>query len=314
MTEYVTLVRQTLATTFSAERLKRLRAVLAPIVTVLILGIMLVWAWLNRALVTQTFVDLGAVRLVGMAVLLTIVFILSGIVFTLLVKTMGYSFSFLNGYNYLNLSQIAAMLPGKVWGYAGLAGLLWTSGVSKRDSVLIITLNIMLMLSACAVVGLVGLAPVFGWVSIVIAIAPMLVLIVGRSWLDALRARFFPGTSPLPSGRALLGIFAIGILNWILLAVCFAWLAYSGAEIPDASPFLVAGSYPAGYIAGFVSLIAPSGLGVSEGVTALILEPSIGVERALAIGIAFRIILTTIQWLNIGISLLLANMPTRKMA
>jgi uncharacterized membrane protein YbhN (UPF0104 family) len=186
-----------------------------------------------------------------------------------------------------------------VWGYAGLAGLLWARQISKRDSVAIIALNTGLMLSACALVALIG------WSYALVALAPLIALLLTRDALDNLRQCFFADWSPLPTRRVFIQVLAIGMLAWLFSGAIFAWLAQSSAA--NVSPLALISAYAAGYLAGYISLIAPAGLGVSEGVTSILLASSIGIERAFAVALTFRIIQTLAQWTNIFVSLILLH-------
>jgi hypothetical protein len=290
--------------------LRKWRSLLSKVAAIFIFGFILWWGWQNWEMLVQVFVDLGVLRLVGMVILLNFSILLSVLTFTILIRGMGYSFSFIDGYHSLNLAQVAAAVPGKVWGFAGLAGLLWARSINKRDSVLIITLNMLMMLSACVVVGILGLVPVIGWGLTILCLVPMLVIVIGRPWLDQLRERFFAGSSPLPSSIDLLKILLAGILSWVLVSITFAWLVFATAGRWPTSPFLVASALPAGYIGGFISLIAPSGLGVSEGIVTLILAPSMGSDRALSVAVAFRIIQTAVLWANVAVSLVMLSSTT----
>jgi hypothetical protein len=72
------------------------------------------------------------------------------------------------------------------------------------------------------------------------------------------------------------------------------------------------GAYAAGYLGGFISLIAPSGIGISEGLVALILGPYIGTERIIAVAISFRIIHTFVLWCNILVTIVLTRRAKAK--
>lgn len=279
--------------------LMRWRGLVSKIAVVLILGWLAYWLYENRVLVWRVFTELGMGGLLVMFGATTLTLWLSSIALAWLVQGMGYRFSALDAYHCLNLSQIAAMLPGKVWGYAGLAGLLWARQVSKRDSIAIIVLNTGLMLSACALVALIG------WSYALVALVPLIALLLSRDVLENLRQRFFSAGSPLPSRQVFIQVSAIGVMVWLVSGASFAWLAQGSAA--NVSLCVLVGAYAAGYLAGYISLLTPAGLGVSEGVTSILLASSIGVERAFAVALAFRIIQTLAQWLHILVSLILLN-------
>lgn len=279
------------------------RPILSRCTTVFILAVLVHWGWQNRVIVQQVFAELGTAALAGFVLLLTLGIVCATLQFTMLVRSMGYQFTYRDGYHSLNLSQIAAMVPGKIWGFTGLAGLLWLRGISKRDSVLVIFLHTLLSLSAAMCVGTFGLTPIIGWAYALLCLAPAVLLLAGRSWCEALRLRFFIGSSPLPSSVRMLLMLVVGVSSWVVVSACFALLVYSAAGRWPASPLLVVSAFAAGYVGGFISLITPAGLGVREGIIAIILAPALGSDRALALALVFRVVHTAVLWLHIAITL-----------
>jgi hypothetical protein len=294
------------------QTIQKWREKLSPIAAIIIIGIFIFWLWKYRDTVATTFETIGVIHLTLLILLIGVSLILSVFTFTILVRDKGYSFHFSDGYHSLNLSQLASMVPGKIWGFAGLAGLLWSKGISTFDSIVIIFLNTLIMLSACAIVGFTGIAAVVGWGYSIIYILPFVFLILGRNQLEAKIHQFFSVSSPLPSTRALLEVLFLGIITWLIVSASFTWFLYlsqGGKVIPF---WVVTGAYAAGYLAGFISLVAPSGLGISEGLVALILGPYIGTEKVIAIAVSFRIVHTFVIWCNILLTLILTSIETKR--
>jgi glycosyltransferase 2 family protein len=294
------------------QTIQRWRAKLSPIAAIIIIGIFIYWAWKYRGIIASTFEILGILHLTLLVLLIGVSLILSVFTFTILVRDKGYTFSFSDGYHSLNLSQLASMVPGKIWGFAGLAGLLWSKGISKLDSVAIILLNTLIMLSACAIVGFTGIGAVAGWEYSIISILPFVFLILGRDHLEKIRHKYSPLSSPLPSTRALLKVLLLGVVVWLIVSSSFTWFIYlsQGGQVV---PFWIAtGAYAASYLGGFISLLAPSGLGVSEGLVALILGPYLGAEKVIAIAISFRIVHTCVIWFNILLTLILNSIEAKR--
>src|SRR5439155_1053482 len=264
------------------QRLRTWRPVLSRIATVLTLVALAYWGWQNRFIIQQVFAELGMTRMAGYFLLLTLGIVLPALSFTILVRSMGYQFTYRDGYHSLNLSQIAAMVPGKIWGFAGLAGLLSARGIPKRDSVLVISLHTLFTLSAAVFVGTFGLIPIIGWAYTLLCLVPAVLLLVGRSWCETLRSHFFMGSSPLPSSLNILCMLVVGVGSWVAVSACFALLVYSAAGQGPVSPLLVSSAFAAGYVGGFVSFITPSGLGVREGIITVILGPAPGSDKTLA--------------------------------
>jgi hypothetical protein len=287
------------------EKLRRWRGALSRIAAIVIVVIMVYWGWQNYSLVIQVFASLGAARFLFALLLINLAFLLTVTAFVLLVRSLGYGFKFADGFHSLNLAQVAAMLPGSVWGLIGLAGLLWGKGVSKRDSALIIFLNTAFGLAAGALFGAVAFIATFGLQYAVLGVIPVGAWLGSRDVLESLRQRFFAGSSPLPSGQSGLKILGACFLAWSVESACFTWLVFNGDPVPPTSPLFVASAYAAGYFVGFIALFAPAGLGVREGVIALILGSSIDVAQVFAVALTFRIIQTIVMWLNISIALLI---------
>ncbi|MFZ5909481.1 MAG: hypothetical protein ACOYYU_05650 [Chloroflexota bacterium] len=246
-----------------------------------------------------------------MILLLFLSSILTVAAFIRLVRATGYSFRFIDGYHTLNYSQLASMIPGGIWGFAGLGAALWSKGISKADSALIIVLNTVIMLTACAMVGITGLAATFGWGFALVSLFPFLFLVFGRNRLDRLRKRYLPESSQLPATRAFFETLLIGIAVWVIASLCFAWLLFTGTEPGIVPLWTASGAYAAAYLGGYLALFAPSGLGVSEGLVTLLLGPAIGTEKVLSVAISFRIVHTLVTWGNILLTLILTY---RKMA
>jgi hypothetical protein len=239
-----------------------------------------------------------------MIALIVLGVLLSALAFTFLVRAMGCAFTFPDGYHSLNLAQVAATIPGRVWGFIGLVGLLCQRGLSKRESSLIILLHTTLMLSSALLVGLAGLAKALGWEYLLLGLLPLGLLLLCRPWLEPLRQRLVGGSIAFPSFMSTLRILVVGVLSWAVVSFAFAISVCRSEGGWPTSPLLVASSFAAGYVGGFASFIIPAGLGVREGIIALILGPSVGSERALALAIRFRVIHMAVLWLNVGVTTL----------
>lgn len=294
------------------EKIKKLRNILSPIVGVGVLILFGYWLWNYREVILSSLKQIGLFQLSATVLLMLLAMVLTVFVLVILVRDKGYNFTFADGYHALNLSQLASMIPGGVWGFAGFAGFLWSRGISKVDSAIIIFLNTLIMLSACAVVGVSGLISILGWQYAILCFVPFVLLLSARNRLEEFRKIYFPESSSLPSIKTLLQAAGLGICVWLITAFCFAWMLYS-ATLNSPVPMQIAiGSYATGYLGGYLAIFVPSGLGVSEGLTTLMLSPYMETEIILAIAVSFRIIHTIVIWGNILISILL-TLPLKKM-
>jgi uncharacterized membrane protein YbhN (UPF0104 family) len=89
-----------------------------------------------------------------------------------------------------------------------------------------------------------------------------------------------------------------------ILANAVAWVGYGAALwllarglLPDAGLELLPAIavFTASYLAGFLALFAPGGIGVREGVFILMLQGPIGIGAATALAIASRLLLTVTE-------------------
>jgi len=281
---------------------KRLTPTLGPVVICIFLYLI----WNYRDIILNTFRQIGILRLAIMTFFLAITIIFTVYALVILVRDKGYTFGFADGYHSLNLSQLASMIPGGVWGYAGFAGMLWAKGIARLDGVIIIFTYTLVMLSACVIVGFSGLITILGWGYAVIFLFPFLFLLLGRNWMDKIRGKHYPQSSPLPSASALLKALFLGILVWIITASCFAWLLYAGNG--RVIPFwTIVGAYTTGYLGGYIAILVPSGLGISEGLVTLLLGSYMDAEKIMATAISFRIVHMSIVWFNMLMSVILTS-------
>jgi uncharacterized membrane protein YbhN (UPF0104 family) len=240
-----------------------------------------------------------------LAVILLMSIVLTTFVLVLLVRGKGYPFDFRDGYSVLNLAQLASMIPGGIWGFAGFTGVLWSKGISKIDSAIILLLHTVVMLTACAMVGVSGLLSNFGGGVALVSLVPFLFILMSRNRLELIRAKYFPQSSSLPAKPTLVVTLLLGIATWVLVGSAFAWLLFA-SEGGDAIPYwIVVGAYAASYLGGYVAIFAPSGLGVSEGIMAYILSSHLSAERTLSVAVSFRVIHTLIIWANILVSVVI---------
>lgn len=286
-------------------QLKKWRQPIAQAVFALMLVLLVYWGWQNRALFIDVLAQLGALKFLVLVVWINLAYFFGLAAFAQLIRSLGYRFTLMEGFHALNISQAASLLPGGIWGIAGLVGWLWSRGLSKQDGALAVTLNMLFSLGACALFGWIALTATLGWQYAVLVLLPLAGWIVGRDALQKLVSTVLPNRPVLPSIRAGLQVIGLGLLAWVIEAACFTWLIFDQNAPLNVSPLYVASAYAAGYLVGYLVLIAPGGLGVREGVLIALLGNSIGADRVLALALTFRLAQTTAQWLNIFISWLL---------
>jgi hypothetical protein len=226
------------------------------------------------------------------------------------------------------LASLGKYVPGKVWAVAGAAVLAQRAGVDPSVAVAAaLVLQALALASGAAAVALTarealqalgpGVVPLAGTV-VALSIAGVAAL-ASQPLLDRIN-RLLP--SSLPRLRAI----RPGVLGLAFAANFLAWTAYGVALLllargllPDISLSLAQaiGVFTCSYLAGFIALFAPGGLGPRESVFLLLLAGDIGLKPAAGLALASRLLLTGTEVLP-AVPLLLKrrapNPPTARQA
>ncbi len=203
------------------------------------------------------------------------------------------------------VSSLGKYLPGKVWAVAGMAAMAQRAGVAAWAATGAAVLNQLLALGAgTAAVALTGpdlLAARYPWIR-----GALLALLAASLAVTALLASpallrrglalagFELGAHAAPSPRALAAAFGANLVAWAGYGASL-WLLARGLLPVALPPAAAIGAFAASYIAGFLALLAPGGLGVREGVFILMLQGPLGTPAAVALAVASRLLLTVTE-------------------
>ena len=200
------------------------------------------------------------------------------------------------------VSSLGKYLPGKVWAVAGMAIMAQRAGIGAGPATgSAVILQVLAIGTGAAVVGLTGwsalravypgaatgLAVLLG--TAVVAIG----LLLWPGFVDRALRIAAPAAEPVrpPTGAVVFGIVANAIA-WVGYGLAL-WLLARGL-LPRAELGLLPAIavFTASYLAGFLALFAPGGIGVREGVFILMLQGPIGIGAATALAVASRLLLT----------------------
>ena len=200
------------------------------------------------------------------------------------------------------VSSLGKYLPGKVWAVAGMAVMAQRAGIGAGPATgSAVILQVIAIGTGAAVTGLTGwsalraaypgaatgLAVLLG--TAVVAIG----LILWPGFVDRALRIAAPAAEPVrpPVGAVVFGIVANAIA-WVGYGLAL-WLLARGL-LPRAELGLLPAIavFTASYLAGFLALFAPGGIGVREGVFILMLQGPVGIGAATALAIASRLLLT----------------------
>ncbi|HET8622429.1 MAG TPA: lysylphosphatidylglycerol synthase domain-containing protein [Gemmatimonadales bacterium] len=201
------------------------------------------------------------------------------------------------------VSNLGKYLPGKVWALAGMTVLAQRAGVAPwAAAASAVVMQALGLGTGAALVGWAGTVTLeaahpgtrAGLTVLILASLTAVSLVL---WPPAARRLLsLAGVDPADARPPSPGAVALGIVS------CFvAWLGYGASLIcltrgllPDAQlDFATAvGAFTASYVAGFLALIAPGGIGVREGVMILLLQAPLGLAAATMLALASRVLLT----------------------
>jgi uncharacterized membrane protein YbhN (UPF0104 family) len=219
------------------------------------------------------------------------------------------------------LANLGKYIPGKIWSLVGMGVLAQRAGV--RSAVAVgssVVMQLLALATGSAVaIGLLGTAVVDdqvygGWVASAsvggLALLSTLLITSPRlmAWLgqrigrpDALRS------IPL---RQVMAATVPNLLAWLGYGLALVWVAKGTLPGVSLGWVIATGAFAASYLAGYLFVLAPGGLGVREAVLVLVLQDSIGSGNALALAFASRGTLT-INELGAALPLLLSRRTSR---
>lgn len=201
------------------------------------------------------------------------------------------------------ISNLGRYLPGKVWSIAGMAVLAKGKGVPVAVSATSAVIMQGVGLLAAGAIGLVAFAggpeplPRWGLAGAGLAAGLLLLLLSVPSLFRRAVALWFRVVRTRPPAN----LTAALALRW-LLQVAAAWVA-TGASFwlfaaslgMVLSPVHAGSAFAAAYVAGYLMLFAPAGVGVREGFLVAILAPALGSGPATVLAIAARLWMTAAE-------------------
>jgi hypothetical protein len=219
----------------------------------------------------------------------------------------GQELSALTAARIWTVSSLGKYVPGKVWAIAGMALLAQQAGVAAWAATgSAVVLQALAIGTGAAIVGLTG--------TVALEIAhpgarAALGLLVAASaagvglvlWPPAVRrllrlARVPAEAVMAPRPEGVLGGIAANAIAWVGYGAAL-WLLARGL-LPDVKLELwtAVAVFTASYLAGFLALLAPGGLGVREAIFILMLQQPIGIGAATALAVASRLLLTLTEF------------------
>ena len=224
----------------------------------------------------------------------------------------GQRLRYLDALRIFFVTNLARFIPGIVWQFAGVVAMVQPHGVSPVaatgaiivQQVILLATGLGLTVTTTPALLAPWAASYPGWVPPLVALAgitlvavllPRVIPFVGRmaGWITQRQAQW-----PSPGSRTF-GVYAGGMLVvWVVYGIAF-WL-FGRSLLGDAAPPLMvaAPAYLAGYMAGMLAFLVPSGLLVREAALVVALSGTVGGGRALALAVGARLWLLVLEILT----------------
>jgi hypothetical protein len=205
------------------------------------------------------------------------------------------------------VSNLGKYLPGKVWAIAGMALMAQQAGVAAWAATgSAVVLQVLAIGTGAALVGLTGAVALeaahpgarlaLGALVVASAVGVGLVLWppVVRRLLRMARVPAEAVMAPKPEG-VIAGI-VVNAVAWIGYGTSLWLLARGILPATQLGLLRAIAVFTASYLAGFLALLAPGGLGVREGLFILTLQQPLGIAAATALALASRLLLTITEF------------------
>ena len=205
------------------------------------------------------------------------------------------------------VSSLGKYLPGKIWAVAGMALLAQRAGVPPWAATgSAVVMQGLAIGTGAAVAGLTGreaieaahpgsrivlaLLVVGAVVGVALLLWPPFLRRLLRVMAPEAEARGAPAAAGIGFG------IAANVLAWLGYGLAL-WLLARGL-LPGAGlePLLAVAAFTASYLAGFLAVFAPGGLGVREALFIIMLQGPLGIGAATALAVASRVLLTITEF------------------
>jgi len=204
------------------------------------------------------------------------------------------------------LSSLGKYVPGKVWAVAGMALLAQRAGVAPWAATgSAVVMQVLAIGTGAAVAGLAGAhnieAAQRGAGAVLMLLVAGAIISVGLLLWPPFLRRVLRLAAPQavgerqPTGRGIVVGIATNIVAWLGYGLAL-WLLGRGL-LPSSGLGLrlAIAVFTASYLAGFLALFAPGGIGVREGLFILMLQKPLGVGAATSLALASRLLLTVAE-------------------
>lgn len=226
-------------------------------------------------------------------------FSVSAFAWVRLLAVYGTGLSFLRSFQIIATSQLGKYVPGKIWFALGRMYLAKRLGVPERISIITMTLETLLLLITGTMIGVLTVAA--PWVHN-LTLRSFLAALVLLAGLGLLHPRAFGRFVDFAMRRlrresvemnltysGILLLVVVYCVCWFFPGLGFFLMVKSFYDVGVVEAPLFIGVFAVAWLAGFVTVLAPSGLGVREGVMTSLLAPHMPISMAIIVALVARV-------------------------
>ena len=220
------------------------------------------------------------------------------------------------------LSQVGKYMPGGVWNIVAAAELGADHDIPRRRSVAAMAVTVLISIVTGSALGAMAfaLAPagaLSGWSYVAWAAPVFMVLlfppILNRCIDLAFRLLNRPALEQRLSGRGTVAAVLWAVLAWVVVGIQVWVVALDlGMSLDLRTLSLAIGGYALAWVIGFLIFFVPAGAGAREAVLIAILAGTLPSAAILLLVIVSRVLLTVVDFLFAGMSLVLIRRMKRK--
>jgi len=241
-------------------------------------------------------------------------FLLAVFGWRLILEKLNVGLPFFKGIKIISYSELGKYLPGKIWAWAGRLYFCEKIGIPNSKTFISMVLELALTMISGILIFLIS----FLFSSrfrmdinpfLLVAVAVLILMIIHPKVLVRLINFFLRWLKkePIKIGLNFSQIFVMMVyysIIWFCFGIAFYFLINSVTFIPPSKIPIITGSFAISSTIGVMALFAPAGLGVREGILAVLLNNFFPISLAILISLLSRI------WVSIG-ELVMVGISTR---
>jgi hypothetical protein len=226
---------------------------------------------------------------------------INGLVWKLLLSAGEKKAGYFESLYMVSIAMLMRYIPGKIWQLAGRYSMACDRGFNKGTVVVSLVEESAADLSAAMLIAYAAFGRRMGWAGVLFIGA--LAIAAGVLSQKSIRTRL-----PIPdvSAGRIATAAVLCTVNWIGYGFAFYCAIRALGVIDLRNVVLCGGALAIGWVGGMASFFTPNGMGVREGIVALLLTPVVSAPQAVAAALVFRFASAAVE-LALGGSLYYVN-------